>query len=120
MLQVLVSAKSGHSSDFDNAKQSDTVALGVELYISAWSGCVIEVISVTGDKIRIEIGHNSPEQCYELKRVCPQDLLERPRNNWYPNRLLIKSHGRQIEIGRFLNEAERQYLAKELQKVLKK
>jgi len=78
-----------------------------------------EVISLTGDKIRIEIGHKSPEQCHELKRVWAQVVLERPWNDWYPCRLLIRSHGRQIEIGRFLNEAERQGLARGLQKALK-
>ena len=83
------------------------VALGVVFYISAWHGGVNEVISVTGDKIRIEIGHDSPEQCYELKRVWAQAVLERPWNTSYPSRLFIRSHGRQIEIWRFLNEAER-------------
>ena len=97
----------------------EVVALGVVLYISAWRGGVKEVISVTGDKIRIEIGHDSPEQCYELKRVWAQVVLERSWNNWYPSHLLIRSHGEQVEIGRFLNEAERQGLAKELQKALK-
>ena len=97
----------------------EVVALGAALYISAWRGGVKEVISVTGDKIRIEIGHNFPEQRYELKRVWAQVVLQRPWNNWYPSRLFIRSHGRQIEIGRFLNESERQGLAKELQKLIK-
>ncbi len=97
----------------------EVVALGVVLYISAWRGGVKEVINVTGEKIRIEIGHDSPERCYELKRVWAQVVLQRPWNNWYPSRLFIRSHGRQVEIGRFLNEAERQGLAKELQKIIK-
>jgi len=71
----------------------EVVALGVVLYISAWRGGTKEVISVTGDKIRIEIGHKSPEQCHELKRVWAQVVLERPWNDWYPCRLLIRSHG---------------------------
>jgi len=97
----------------------EVVALGVVLYISAWRGGVKEVISVTGDKIRIEIGHDVPEQHHELKRVWAQVVLERSWNNWYPSRLFIRSHGQQVEIGRFLNEAERQGLAKELQKLIK-
>ena len=97
----------------------EVVALGAALYISAWRGGVKEVISVTEDNIRIEIGHDSPEQCHELKRVWAQVVLERPWNNWYPSRLLIRSHGRQVEIGRFLNESERQGLAKELQNLIK-
>jgi uncharacterized membrane protein len=97
----------------------EVVALGAALYISAWRGGVKEVISVTEDKIRIEIGHDSPEQRHELKRAWVQVVLQRPWNSWYPSRLFIKSHGRQVEIGRFLNESERQGLAKELQKLIK-
>ncbi len=97
----------------------EIVALGVALYISAWRGGVKEVISITGDRIRIEIGHDSPEQRHELKRVWAQVVLERPWNNWYPSRLFIRSHRRQVEIGRFLNEAERRGLAIELQKLIK-
>jgi uncharacterized membrane protein len=97
----------------------EVVALGAALYISAWRGGVKEVISVTGDKIRIEIGHDSPEQRHELKRAWAQVVLQRPWNSWYPSRLFIRSHGRQVEIGRFLNESERQGLAKELQKLIK-
>ena len=97
----------------------EILALGAALYISAWRGGVKEVISVTGENIRIEIGHDSPEQHYELKRVWAQVVLERPWNNWYPSRLFIRSHGRQVEIGRFLNESERQGLAKELQNLIK-
>ena len=97
----------------------EVVALGAALYISAWRGGVKEVISVTGDKIRIEIGHDSPEQSHELQRAWAQVVLQRPWNSWYPSRLYIRSHGRQVEIGRFLNESERQGLAKELQKLIK-
>ena len=97
----------------------EVVALGAALYISAWRGGVKEVISVTGDKIRIEIGHDSPEQRYELNRVWAQVVLQCPWNNWYPSRLFIRSHRRQVEIGRFLNEAERQGLARELQELIK-
>lgn len=97
----------------------EVVALGAALYISAWRGGVKEVISVTGDKIRIEIGHDSPEQRHELNRAWAQVVLQRPWNSWYPSHLFIRSHGRQVEIGRFLNESERQGLAKELQKLIK-
>ena len=97
----------------------EVLALGFALYISAWRGGVKEVISITEDKIRIEIGHDSPEQRHELKRAWAQVVLQRPWNNWYPSRLFIRSHGRQVEIGRFLNESERQGLAKELQKLIK-
>jgi hypothetical protein len=41
--------------------------------------------------------------------------IERAPIAWYPSRLLVACHGERVEIGRFLNEKERQSLAKEMQ-----
>ena len=96
----------------------ELLALGVVLYISAWRSNIKEVVNVTEEKIRIEIGRNAPEKTYELDKTWAKVVLERSWNNWYPSRLLLRSHGRQIEIGKFLNEQERQCLGAELKKVI--
>jgi len=96
----------------------ELLALGVVLYISAWRSNIKEVVNVTEEKIRIEIGRNAPEKTYELDKVWAKVVLERSWNNWYPSRLLLRSHGRQLEIGKFLNEQERQCLEVELKKVI--
>ncbi len=96
----------------------ELMALGIVLYISAWRGGVKEVVSVVGDTVRIEVGYDFPEKSYELKRDWAKVVLDAPRINWYPSRLLLRSHGKQVEIGRFLNEEERQGLAKELRKLI--
>ncbi len=96
----------------------ELMALGVVLYISAWRGGVKEVVSVAGNTIRIEVGYDFPEKTYELKRDWAKVVLDSPRSNWYPSRLLLRSHGEQVEIGRFLNEEERQGLAQELRRLI--
>ena len=96
----------------------ELLALGVVLYISAWRSNIKEVVNVTEEKIRIEIGRNTPEKTYELDKAWAKVVLERSWNNWYPSRLLLRSHGRQFEIGKFLNEQERQCLEVELKKVI--
>ena len=96
----------------------ELLALGVVLYISAWRSNIKEVVNVTEEKIRIEIGRNGPEKTYELDKAWAKVVLERSWNNWYPSRLLLRSHGRQFEIGKFLNEQERQCLKVELKKVI--
>ena len=96
----------------------ELLALGVVLYISAWRSNIKEVVNVTEEKIRIEIGRNAPEKTYELDKAWAKVVLERSWNNWYPSRLLLRSHGRQLEIGKFLNEQERQCLEVELKKVI--
>ena len=97
----------------------ELLALGVVLYISAWRSNIKEVVNVNEEKIRIEIGRNVPEEIYELDKAWANIVLERSWNNWYPSRLLLRSHGRQLEIGKFLNEQERQCLAIELKKAIK-
>ena len=97
----------------------ELLALGVVLYISAWRSNIKEVVNVNEEKIRIEIGRNVPEKIYELDKAWANIVLERSWNNWYPSRLLLRSHGRQLEIGKFLNEQERQCLAIELKKAIK-
>ena len=97
----------------------ELLALGVVLYISACRSNIKEVVNVTEEKIRIEIGRNVPEKIYELDKAWANIVLERSWNNWYPSRLLLRSHGRQLEIGKFLNEQERQHLAIELNKAIK-
>lgn len=97
----------------------ELAALGIVLYISAWRSNIKEVVNVKENKIRIEIGRKIPEKIYELDKTWAQVVLEKSWNNWYPSRLLLRSHGRQLEIGKFLNEQERQCLALELDKIIK-
>ena len=97
----------------------ELLAFGVVLYISAWRSNIKEVVNVNEEKIRIEIGRNVPKEIYKLDKAWANIVLERSWNNWYPSRLLLRSHGRQLEIGKFLNEQERQCLAIELNKAIK-
>lgn len=96
----------------------EVVLLGVALYVTAWRGGEQEVILFTEDTILFERGHRTPEESYRFQRAWAKIVLERSWNSWYPSRLLLRSHGRQIEIGRFLNEQERQGLAGLLQAVV--
>jgi len=89
----------------------EILALGAALYVCACRGGVQEVISIDRDNITIEVGRQYPQQRAVFRRAWAKVILERPWNSWYPSRLFIRSHGRQIEIGRFLNEQERQGFA---------
>ena len=96
----------------------ELMALGTALYIVVLRCYQCEVIWITNDAIRIEKGRNYPQQQWKLARVWTQVVLERYPQQWYPSRLLIRCHGRDVEIGKFLNEEERQRLAKELKRNL--
>jgi uncharacterized membrane protein len=96
----------------------EILALGLALYVTAWRGGAREVVTFKTDRVTIEKGRSSPEVCFEFQRSLARIILEHSWNSWYPSRLFIRSHGRQVEIGRFLNEQERQGLAKELRRAL--
>jgi uncharacterized membrane protein len=97
----------------------EILALGAAFYLTAWRGGIQEVILINRDTIVIELGRQHPVTRETFQRAWARVVLERSWNSWYPSRLLIRSHGRQVEIGKFLNEQERQGLAMELSKALK-
>lgn len=97
----------------------EILALGAAFYVTAAKGDEQEVILIDRDTIVIESGRKHPENRETFQRAWARVVLERSRNSWYPDRLVIRSHGRQVEIGKFLNEQERQGLALELGRALK-
>ncbi len=96
----------------------EMLVLWIGLYIVARRTYECEVIFIAGDTIRIEKGRKHPEHVLTLARVWARVVLERCPKAWYPSRLFIRSHGRAIEVGRFLEEEERQRLAAELTRSL--
>jgi uncharacterized membrane protein len=77
-----------------------------------------EVITITDALVSVEKGRECPLQTYTFQRAWV-------RLNWTPSpirgrpsRLTLRLHGKEVEIGRFLVESERQSLAKELKVLL--
>lgn len=98
----------------------EIMALGAAFYLNSWRGGVQQVITIDEDSVVVEAGRTAPETREEFQRQWARVILQRSRNGWYPSRLLIRSHGRQVEIGEFLNEQERQGLAWELRRGLER
>ncbi len=97
---------------------AEVIVVGVGFYLSALGGREMEVVSVGSDKVAVEKGRRQVRQRWELQRAWTQICLLSPRIRWYPTRLVIRSHGSEVELGRFLNEDERQRLAGELQQAI--
>ena len=96
----------------------EVLALGAALYITAWRGGAREVITITDDSVCVETGRTRPEQRHDFQRYWTKVILRRPWVAWHPSKLLLCSHGREIEVGRFLNEEERKGLAKILRSAI--
>jgi uncharacterized membrane protein len=62
----------------------------------------------------LQRGRKRLEEEHRFQRAWARILLLRDPSGWYPSRLLLRSHGRSIEIGPWLVEDERLELAEEL------
>ena len=77
-----------------------------------------EVLTIDDATVRLERGRDAPEQVYQFQRAwLTLDLIEAEYGG-HPSRLALRSHGKQVEIGGFLVEAERKQLLHELRKIL--
>jgi uncharacterized membrane protein len=98
---------------------AEVIVVGIGFYLSARAGQETEVVSVGANKVAVEKGHRRVRERFELQRAWAQIRLLRPRIRWYPSRLVIRSHGKAVELGGFLNEDERRQLADKLQRAIR-
>ena len=92
----------------------EMLVLGAALYLVARRGCSWQAVSIYSDHIEVVEHDTAGERRQTFQRAWAQVKLERARINGYPSRLTIRSHGRAIEIGAYLADAEKEHLALEL------
>jgi uncharacterized membrane protein len=98
---------------------AEVIVVAIGFYLSARGGLETEVVSVGGDRVAVEKGCKQLRERMEMQRTWAQIRLLRPQIRWYPSRLVIRSHGKAVELGGFLNEEERRQLAGQLQRAIR-
>ncbi|WP_133512794.1 DUF2244 domain-containing protein [Candidatus Thiosymbion oneisti] len=83
-------------------------------YLSALAGHTREVIEVEGPVLRVLRGGRRLTEVASLPANWTRVELRRDPRGWYPSRLLLRCHGKGLEVGSKLVEAEREQLAVEL------
>ena len=98
---------------------------GLEMALLAWALNASlqrrfhrQTITVTDGEVRIESCERARHEQVVFPRHWAQVKLRRPAARLHPSRLTIESHGRQCELGSFLNEEERRGLALRLQRLI--
>jgi len=92
--------------------------LTLGLYVVNHSLLAQEVITIDEDRITIEAGRRDVERRFELARPWAQVRVQPAPRHAHPNRLIVRSHGRAVELGRFLTDDERDELAGDLRGIL--
>jgi len=77
-----------------------------------------EVISIDHEYVRIESGRDRATQLYELQTAWTSVQLYPPAPPTQYGRLVMKSKGKEYEVGAFLNEDERKSLASSIKSAL--
>lgn len=96
--------------------------LFIALYITALKGHCREELKIDKDRVVLSRARVSScshlEVAAEFQRAWVRVQLKGSGHAWYPSRLLLGSHGKSVELGRFLSDEERVSLAQELANVL--
>jgi uncharacterized membrane protein len=93
---------------------AELMALGAGLWVSASEGTRMEIVTVSGDRVAVDKGRRHLTRVWEAQRAWARILLLSPAVAWYPSRLVIRSHGQEVQLGSFLSEQERRALAQDL------
>jgi uncharacterized membrane protein len=98
---------------------------GLELVVLAWAlraslerGHHQQCITLTEAEVCVDSSRRGAHERIVFPRHWARVKLRRPATRLHPSRLVIESHGRQVELGSFLTEEERCGLALRLQRLV--
>ncbi len=97
---------------------AEVLLLAAGFYLCALSGRETEVIRIKDNRIAVEKGRRGMRTVWELDRVWARIELLPSRIEWYPSRLVIRSQGKQLQLGAFLTDGERERLARALKRAI--
>ena len=92
----------------------EMLALAATLYYCACRASRCEVIRVGEQVITVDTGRHRLERSGQFQRHWARVSLYPAPRRGHPNRLFIRAHGRALEVGRCLVDAERESLARRL------
>ena len=92
----------------------EVVVLAIGVYLNGRWGATREVIALKAADLRVYRGHRELKEVIRLPRHWSRASLQRDPRGWYPSRLVLECHGRRVEVGAALVEAERLALTDDL------
>jgi len=77
-----------------------------------------DVIAIDGDRVTVTRWRGNRRTAAEFHRQWARVGLVPAAHGWHPSRLLIRGHGREVEVADALDEGERREIARRLDRVL--
>ena len=92
--------------------------IAVFYYLVCHRGNDEELVMLADEKVSIIKRNGRSELQYEFPRYWTQISLEHSRDNWYPSRLLVRSHGRMVEVGAAIHDEDKPALVDEMKNMM--
>ena len=96
----------------------EMVVLGAALYSCSTRAHWCEMVCIGTDTVEVAAGRHRPERRWTFNRHWARIVLNPPRFRGHPSRLLIRSHGKEVEVGSCLSDEEREQLARALDRAM--
>ena len=93
-------------------------ALLICLYLRLRANIRIEVITFDEDTVIIEQGRYHAEKSWKYHRLWSKILVKRPGTYGRQKQIFIRSHGKELELGSFLNKQDKDILVQNLKSVI--
>ena len=88
------------------------------LYLRMRANVKTEIITFDESKVLIERGSYHAEKSWEYHRMWAKIFVKKPTTRGYPKQVFIRSHGKELELGSFLNKEDKEILIKDLKNVV--
>jgi len=96
----------------------EILILLVCLYLCTRSNIQTEVIKFSPEKVIIEQGRTFAERSWEYQRIWAKIFVRKPKHRGHPDQIVIRSHGKELELGSFLNKEDKEKLVLKLRKII--
>jgi len=97
----------------------DSIFIIVIFRLVRHSNSVIEKIYCSSEDLTLVRVEHGEQQRWQFNPYWAKVVIKKIHHPWYGSRLLIRSHGESVEIGKFLVEEEKQKLAHDIVKACK-
>jgi len=88
------------------------------LYLRIRANSNTEVITFDKDNVLVERGHYQAEKSWKYHRMWAKIFVKTPKLRGYPKQVFIRSHGKELELGAFLNKKDKERLIKDLKNIV--
>lgn len=96
----------------------EIIALFSGLYYCVRNNFTTEVITFKDHVLKIERGHTNIENSWEYNRPWTKIFVRTSAFRGHPRKILVRSHGKELEIGAFLNKRDKEKLIKNLKHII--